>query len=147
LDIFEKFSIVIIPVLLTALFYSVIPRKLKEREIFTDAAATFRSKILTALEGIYPIVRPWWDESDFPRFSRSVNMVESAATEFRCFIKRKREFDIAVKAYREYCKKQQYEGALARNIIPDIQKPGEISPLETFNNIVEHLLSFTKRKW
>lgn len=93
---------------------------------FIIASGTFRSKILAELEGIYPIVRPWWDESDFPRFSQSINKVESAATEFRYFIKRKADFDIAVKAYREYCKKQQYEGALAWSIIPDIQKPGEI---------------------
>ena len=108
MDILEKLGLILLPILLTAFFYSVIPRKREEREKFTDAATIFRSKILTELEGIYPIP--------------------------------------AVKAYREYYKKQQYEGALAWSIIPDIQKPGEIGPVETFNNIVAHLLSFTERK-
>ena len=42
MNIFEKFSIVILPILLTAFFASIIPRKLKERFAFKQAAEQFR---------------------------------------------------------------------------------------------------------
>lgn len=42
MDIFEKLSLIILPILITAFFASVIPRKLKERQRFNEAATAFR---------------------------------------------------------------------------------------------------------
>jgi len=121
-------------------------REDREAKRFEDAATSFRSKVLAELEGIYPITRPWWDESVLPRFQQSISKVETAAAEFRHFIKRKPEFDNAVKEYREYCQKRIYERASAWSMYPDMHTPDDIGPAETFKNIVEHLFSFTERK-
>lgn len=135
--------------LLAAFFASIIPRKQKEREKFNDAATTFRSKVLNSLEGIYPVTRPWSDESLFPKFQQSVPKVETAGVEFRPFIKHKTEFDAAVKEYHDYCQQRKYEKALAWSMYPNSPKPPSesgIGPAEEFKNIVEHILSFANEK-
>jgi len=139
---------IILAALLTAFFYSVITRKQKEREKFNDAATTFRNKVLNALEGIYPITCSWWDQNLFPKFQRSVPIIETAVAEFLHFVKRKTAFDAAIKDYREYCQHKIYEGGaphLTYKNIPDDHKP-KTDPIEEFKNIVEHLLSFAKNK-
>jgi len=42
MDIFDKLILIILPILITALFASIIPRKLKERQGFNEAATAFR---------------------------------------------------------------------------------------------------------
>ena len=42
MDIFEKLSLIILPILITAFFASIIPRKLKERQRFNESATAFR---------------------------------------------------------------------------------------------------------
>ena len=46
MDIFEKLSLIILPILITAFFASIIPRKLKERQRFNNAATAFRDAFL-----------------------------------------------------------------------------------------------------
>jgi len=42
MNIFEKLSLIILPILITAFFASIIPRKLKERQRFNETATMFR---------------------------------------------------------------------------------------------------------
>ncbi len=148
MEIFEKLSFIILPLLITAFLYSIITRKQKEREKFNDAAAAFRNKVLNALEGIHPISCSWWDESLFPKFQQSVPIIETAVAEFWYFVKRKTAFDGAMKDYRDYCQQRKYiRGAphMAYGNTPTLPK-SEPDPIEEFENIVNHLLSFAKNK-
>ena len=138
-----------LPVLLGALLTSIITRKHKEKERFNKAADTFRNKVITGLEGIYPITHPWWDSILFPKFQQSVPKIEIAAAEFRHFIKRKSELDATVKKYHDYCQQRKYEKAWYSSMFPNSPKPPNesgIDPVEEFKNIVEHLLSFANEK-
>ena len=117
----------------------------KRNEFFAEAAK-FRSKIFAVLEGIYPISQSWWDETTFPRFGQSIAKIETISAEFRHFVKRKSEFNNAVKEYREYCQKRIYERASAWSMYPNMHTPDDIGPAETFKNIVEHLFSFANGK-
>jgi hypothetical protein len=117
----------------------------REAKRFDEAVTTFRRSILTELEGIYPVTHIW-ENTVFPRFQQSVNKIETAAAEFRHFIKRKAEFDVAVKKYRDYCQKREYERVSTWQMYTDMRKPGDIGPVETFKNLVEELISFTERK-
>ena len=111
---------------------------------FNKAATIFRNKVLNALEGIYPVTNPWWDESVFPKFKQSVPIIETAVAEFRHFVKRKTELDTAVKKYHDYCQRRTYERGIPHMTYPN--SPGipktETDPIEEFKNIVEHILSF-----
>ena len=115
---------------------------------FSATSATFRNKILIALEGIYPITRSWWDESLFPKFPQSVSKIETAGAEFRHFVKRKTAFDAAIKDYRDYCQRRTYERGAPRMTYPNSPAPPNpaTDPIEEFKNIVEHLLSFAEKK-
>jgi hypothetical protein len=42
MEVFEKLSFIFLPILLSAFFLSIIPRKLKERQRFIEAAVEFR---------------------------------------------------------------------------------------------------------
>ncbi len=120
-------------------------REDREAKKFDDAVVIFRSKVLAELEGIYPVTQIWQPEI-YPRFRSSINKVETAAAEFRYFVKRKAEFDTAVKEYHEYCSKVTFEGVSAWFMYTSTRTPGDIGPIETFKNIVDHLLSFAKEK-
>ena len=141
----EGILIIFLTALIGAFFASVIPRKLKEREKFIDAANTFRSKVLNALEGVYPNTKTYWDEKLFPIFIQSIPKIESAAVEFGYFTKSKDNFNATVKEYREYCEKRIYEHCTAWDFYIE-KKPDEVGPVEIFSNIVDHLLSFTVKK-
>jgi hypothetical protein len=49
MEIFEKLSLIFLPILLTAFFISIIPRKLKERQRFIEATVEFRKIFNQAL--------------------------------------------------------------------------------------------------
>ena len=112
---------------------------------FSAEAAKFRSKVLAELEGIYPIPSVWQPQ-DYSHFRQSINKVETAAAEFRYLVKRKTEFDVAMKEYREYCEKATFEGVSAWFTYTSWRSPDDIGPMETFKNIVEHLFSFADEK-
>lgn len=117
----------------------------QRHNFFNTAALTFRSKILTELEGIYPIP-PIWEPELYHRFRQSIPKVETAAAEFRYFVKRKAEFEAAVKDYCEYSKKVTPDNVSAWYMYTFEKKPEDIGPMETFRNIVEHMLSFANEK-
>lgn len=117
----------------------------EKRNRFSGEAAKFRTKVLAELEGIYPIP-PVWQPQDYSHFRQSISKVETAATEFRHFVKRKVEFDAAIKEYRKYCEKVTFEGVSAWFMYPSMRSPGDIGPVETFRNIVEHLFSFANEE-
>ena len=112
---------------------------------FNAAAITFRNKVLAELEGIYPTPSVWQPQ-DYSHFRQSINKVETAAAEFRHLVKRKAEFDVAIKGYREYCEKVTFEGVSAWFTYTSTRSPDDIGPVETFKNIVEHLFSFADEK-
>jgi hypothetical protein len=145
MDVFEKLSYVVLPALITAFFASIIQRKLKERQRFLDAAAVFRGKVLSELEGLYPVSN-FWEEKLYPKFRQSIPKIETAAVEFRHFVKRKEEFDAAIREYRDYCWKVTYGGVSGWHMYTSMRKPGDIGPVETFKNLVEGLFTFTARK-
>jgi hypothetical protein len=117
----------------------------QKHNAFNAAAIIFRNKVLAELEGIYPIP-PVWQPQDYSRFRQSINKVGTAAAEFRHFVKRKAEFDVAVKEYREYCEKVTFGGVSGWFTYTSTRSPDDIGPVETFKNIVEHLFSFTDEK-
>jgi hypothetical protein len=120
-----------------------------EEERFKNAAATYSSKIRTALVGIYPVPHPCWDSSHFPKIQQSVLDIETAAAEFMSSIKRKSELNAAVKNYHDYCQQRKYEKAAQLSWFPNSPRPRNesgINPVEEFKNIVEHLLSFANEK-
>lgn len=136
--------------IIIALFGIFIKIRYDEVKSFRAAADTFRSKVITELEGIYPITRQWWDESHFPKFQQSVPKIETAAVEFGHFIpKRKSELNTAVKNYHDYCQQRKYEKASLWDAFPNSPKHPNYSgihPVEEFKNIVEHLLSLANEK-
>jgi hypothetical protein len=146
MEILEKLSFIFLPILLTALFASIIPRKLKERKKFNTAATVFRNKILTELTGFYPIDLGW-NENEWPRIYQSIPNIKSAATEFRYFVTRKGAFDKAISEYNKYCGDNT-----ANNVFvlgwPESMPGGKSKKdyMEQFENIVKHLLSFAKEK-
>jgi hypothetical protein len=120
-------------------------REDREAKSFSDAATTFRNKILAELQGIYPIP-PLWQPQDYPRFSQSIPKVETAASEFRPFVKRKADLDTAIKKYREYCQSITFESVSAWYMYTSMRQPDDIGPVETFRKVIEQVLSFTERK-
>lgn len=117
----------------------------QKRNKIVEASEKFRNKILAELVGLYPVTQ-YWDKETYPRFIQSVPKIESAAAEFRYFIKSKVSFDAAVKKYCEYCKHITWDEVAAYSMYPSMRKPGEIGPRERFEEIVDNLLSFAKEK-
>jgi hypothetical protein len=117
-------------------------RKIKE---FNQAAATFRSQILSELEGLYP-VRQGWSREDYARFKQTIPRVETIAQEFRFHLERKKEFDTATHAYCNHCKKITWEQCTAWTLYPTMRKEGEMSPRDKFDHCVKSLLSFAEGK-
>lgn len=117
-------------------------RRIRE---FNQAAATFRNKVLTELEGLYPIAQGWSRE-DYARFKHTIPKVETIAQEFRFYLDRKKEYDAAIYAYCNHCKKITWEQCAAWNLFPTMRKEGEISPRDKFDHCVKSLLSFAESK-
>jgi hypothetical protein len=120
-----------------------IKRKRKTR--FRQAAATFKSRVLAELEGLYPVTQ-YWDMQTFPRFSQSIIEIESAAAGFIFYVTRKRAFDSAVKEYCDHCKEISWKQCAAWDMYPSMRKEGEISPRKKFDHLVKNLLSFAEGK-
>jgi len=120
-------------------------REDREAKNFNNAATTFRNKVLAELQGIYPIP-PVWQPQDYPRFHQSIPKVETAAAEFRPFLKRKAEFDTAIKEYRAYCQTVTFESVSAWFMYTSMRQPDDIGPVETFRKLIERVFAFTERK-
>jgi hypothetical protein len=112
---------------------------------FHIAAITFRNKILTELEGIYPVPH-CWQQNIFPKFRQSIPRIESAAAEFRFFVNRKNKFDIVVKEYTDYCEEVTWSKYVEWDMYPTMRKPGKISPRDKFDDCVKNLLLFTEKR-
>jgi hypothetical protein len=112
---------------------------------FHQAATSFRSRVLAELKGLYPVTQ-YWDIQTFPRFSKSITEIESAAAEFRFSVTRKRAFDTAVQEYCNHCKKTSWDECAAWTMYPAMRKEGEMSPRDKFDHCVKSLLSFTEDK-
>jgi len=117
-------------------------RTIKE---FNHAATMFRSKILTELEGLYPITQVW-SRTDYSRFTQTIPKIHTIAQEFRFHMKRKNEFDAAVNKYCNHCKQITWEQCAAWTMYPTMRKEGEISPRDKFDHLVKALLSFAEEK-
>jgi hypothetical protein len=122
-------------------------RNTEERNIkeFNQAASAFRSKILAELEGLYPITQVW-NRADYSRFTQTIPKIHTIAQEFCFRVKRKSEFDAAVKEYCDYCNQISWEQCAGWEMYPSMRKEGEISPREKFDHIVKSLLSFAEEK-
>jgi hypothetical protein len=58
MDIFEKLSLIILPILITTFFASIIQRKLKERQSFNTAAGKFHGAFTKQLNFLEYNVNP-----------------------------------------------------------------------------------------
>ena len=131
--------------ILVAVFGGYITYRIYLKTRINQAAATFRSRVLAELKGLYPVTQ-YWDTQTFPRFSQSITEIESAAAEFRFYVTRKSALDAAVKEYSNHCKKTSWNECAAWDMYPTMRKEGEISPREKFDHLVKDLLSFAEEK-
>lgn len=113
-------------------------RKIKE---FNQAAATFRSKVLAELEGLYPS-RCGWDREEYARFKKTIPKIETIAQEFRFHLERKKEFDTATYHYCNYCKQITWDQCAAWSLYPSMRKEDELPPWAKFDHLVKSLLTF-----
>jgi hypothetical protein len=111
---------------------------------FINAASTFRSEVLRELVGFYPIDQVW-DKNEWPRIYQSIPRINSAATEFRCFVTRKTEFDRAISEYNKYCREKTTDKVFAF-AFPSMEYGGIEEQAKELDNIVSHILSFANEK-
>lgn len=145
MNIFEKFSIVIIPVLLTALLGSIITRKIKERQGFVDAAVEFRkvfNQVLVDIQsGRYGFGTPVSDDIIKTHCVVYLN--------FRHYLHGacRRQYDEAWNQYCHDCKNVGHRGRLTRITRVDIEK--DIKSLLEFTEYgwLRNMLFFWKRLW
>ncbi|MEN8264875.1 MAG: hypothetical protein ABFR82_15590 [Nitrospirota bacterium] len=111
------------------------------------AAAVFRARVLTELEGLYPI-KKYWESEIFERFNKSVPVIEAAADEFRHFDPRnsRKSFDAALKKYSDHCREITYEACATFGIVEVEKNPEDEGPKEIFRQNVNALLSFASDK-
>ncbi len=133
--------------ILLAAFVGYLTWRNKQKKRYIQAATVFRSKILTELEGLYPIPR-YLEPDEMNKFRESIPKIESAAAKFRHFVPSdsKSSFDIALKNYCKHCNKITWGSCVTFGIIPGERKPEDIGPKEIFRQNVNALLSFTKRQ-
>lgn len=135
----------IIGSILAAVFGGYVTYRIYLKTRFHQAAATFRSRVLVELKGLYPVTQ-YWDMPTFQRVSNTIIEIESAAAEFRFSVYSKRAFDAAVNEYCEYCKQISWEQCAGLAMYPTMRKEGEILPREKFDHLVKNLLSFAEEK-
>ncbi|NOZ69247.1 MAG: hypothetical protein GXP46_08410, partial [Deferribacteres bacterium] len=82
-NIFYKIAALLLPVSFGG--YIAWRRLRKKRLARARAASVFRSRVLAAVEGLYPVTK-YWRREVFDRFRDTVPEIESAAAEFRPFI-------------------------------------------------------------
>ncbi len=111
------------------------------------AAVLFRARVLTELEGLYPI-KKYWESEVFERFNKSVPVIETAADEFRLFVSRnsRKSFDAALKKYSDHCSEITYEACATFGIVKAETTPEDEGPKEIFRQNVNALLSFASVK-
>ena len=138
-------TLIIAGSILMATFIGYAYRRKSIHEEAARAAVVFNDKILTELEGLYPIPRHL-DINIFDRFIGSIPVIKSAAAEFRPFVpaRNRTSFDEALQNYCSHCSKITWESCTAFNIIPGLRKPEDEGPKEIFRQHVNALLSFTK---
>jgi hypothetical protein len=117
----------------------------QKHNAFNAAALTFRTRILTELEGLYPVPH-FWDQSEFTRFRQSIPKIQSAAAEFMFYLAHKGKFDNAVKEYNNYCNEITWDKCVQWDMYPSMRTPGDKGPIEKFKHIIEELLSYAKEK-
>jgi hypothetical protein len=152
-----KIYFILLPVLVTALLYSVITRRHQERGTFNIAAVTFRSKFLSEIEGLYPIPVNWPGSIEIEPFLRSkFSKLQSAVEEFKGCLsgRRQRRFDKAWIKYYSATGEAGYQ--CYTHYMPfistynvngkQITKDTRDTCKETFKHNVENLLSFAKQK-
>jgi hypothetical protein len=138
---------IIAGLLLLLLFLVSVVRQNRQKKKFNEAADVFRNRILTELEGLYPIPRHL-EKSAFHRFRESIPGIESAAAEFRQFLPsgNRNSFDTALKTYCDHCNKITWESCATFGIVPGSRKPEDIGPKEIFRQNVNALLSFARER-
>jgi hypothetical protein len=114
---------------------------------FNLAADKFRADILKELEGFYPDTTVGEPKIEI-RLRDSIPRIKTIAEEYRPYISSSREdaYDTALKNYYDYCKIMTSNKCAAFDMYPSMRKPGEKSPRELFNEHVDALLSFAKKK-
>jgi hypothetical protein len=132
--------------ILTIVFGGYVTYRIYRKNRIAEASTKFRNKILTELQGLYPVTQ-YWEQRIFPRFSQSIVKIESIATEFRHFIPfyRKRAFDATLKNYCDYCNKITWNEVAAYAMYKNSMDTKDKGPREQFKNIVEYLLSFANK--
>jgi hypothetical protein len=111
---------------------------------YINAASTFRSAILGELVGFYPIDQIW-DKKEFPQLYKSIPKINSAAAEFRTFVTRKANFDMAINEYNKYCREKKEDKVFALTY-PTMGYGGVEEYQKEFKNIVERIISFANEK-
>ena len=121
--------------------------EMRSRDIFNDAAKEFRRTVLNSLSGLFPVSKPWPDENFFPLFKKTIPIIESAAAEFRRYVRRQDAFAAAVKQYVSYCKTTdqtaQARWELYKSEREELGKP---EPSKEFERLVHNLFSFADEK-
>ena len=110
MDIFEKLSLIILPILLTALIASIITRKHKDREKFNEAADRFQEAFIVQLNVLKDGVNSGkGDNSNIGEYLRA-HYVSTHLNAFRTFenalSNRKRK--PINRAWNKYCNFNQY---------------------------------------
>lgn len=110
------------------------------------AADVFREKVLSELQGLYPIPRHL-DSKEYERFRESIPGIEHAAAEFRHFLPsgKRDAFDNALNNYTGHCKEIRWVDSATFGIIPGEKSPEDEGPKEIFRQNVNALLAFAKK--
>jgi len=137
-----EFKLVIF--LLVVIIFYIFSRYRKRRKA-VKAAEVFKEKVLSELEGLYPVPR-YIDKDVFDRFNSSVPANKAAAVNFRRCVpgSSKKAFDTALDDYCSHCHEITWEDCVAFKILPGERKPEDEGPREIFRQRVNALLSFTK---
>jgi hypothetical protein len=132
-------------IIFTAIVAYIFNKKSREAE----AAKTFRNKVLSALEGVYPeiVVYIPTDEINV-RIRQSIPIILTAATQFKFHLPfyRKRGFGNAINHYSDIARQTDWHSHHAYLMFPTMHKPEDISPGDKFKHSVNNLLSYAKEK-
>ena len=132
-------------IIFTAIVTYILTRKSREAE----AARTFRNKVLSALEGIYPEILIYIPIDDINvRIRQSIPIILTAATEFKFHLPfyRRRGFGNAINHYTDTARQTDWHSHHAYLMFPSLYKPEDISPGDKFKHSVNNLLSYAKEK-
>lgn len=115
-------------------------RKIKE---FNQAAAKFRSAIITELTGLYPRFIEW-DGNTIDSLNASLPKIQSAVEEFRHFIAPGdiKSFNKAWNNYYDTCKHTNKNGFSYSNIISEIENSKNV--INNFKHNIDTILAFAK---